>query len=64
MEVTIAKTSSLTFTDGGSIAVTPGDDTNQISIGNLHGAVTVKSNGDTFSVDRGLLHVTTTRLRM
>jgi uncharacterized coiled-coil DUF342 family protein len=44
--VTIAKTSSLGFTDGGSITVTPGDDTNQISIGNLHGAVAVKSNGD------------------
>lgn len=44
--VTIAKTSDLRFTDGGSIAVTPGADTNQISIGNLHGAVTVKSNGD------------------
>jgi archaellum component FlaC len=44
--VTIAKTSDLRFTDGGSITVTPGDDTNQISIGNLHGGVAVKSNGD------------------
>lgn len=53
--VTIAKTSSLGFTDGGSIAVTPGDDTNQISIGNLHGAVAVKSNGDILLSGQGAI---------
>lgn len=53
--VTIAKTSSLGFTDGGSITVTPGDDTNQISIGNLHGAVAVKSNGDILLSGQGAI---------
>ena len=53
--VTIAKTSDLRFTDGGSIAVTPGADTNQISIGNLHGAVTVKSNGDILLSGQGAI---------
>ena len=53
--VTIAKTSDLRFTDGGSIAVTPGDDTNQISIGNLHGGVTVKSNGDILLAGQGAI---------
>jgi archaellum component FlaC len=54
-DVTIAKTSDLRFTDGGSIAVTPGDDTNQISIGNLHGAVAVKSNGDILLSGQGAI---------
>ena len=53
--VTIAKTSDLRFTDGGSITVTPGDDTNQISIGNLHGAVAVKSNGDILLSGQGAI---------
>lgn len=53
--VTIAKTSSLGFTDGGSITVTPGDDTNQISIENLHGAVAVKSNGDILLSGQGAI---------
>lgn len=53
--VTIAKTSSLGFTDGGSITVTPGDDTNQISIGNLHGGVAVKSNGDILLSGQGAI---------
>lgn len=53
--VTIAKTSDLRFTDGGSIAVTPGADTNQISIGNQHGAVTVKSNGDILLSGQGAI---------
>lgn len=53
--VTIAKTNSLGFTDGGSITVTPGDDTNQISIGNLHGAVAVKSNGDILLSGQGAI---------
>ena len=53
--VTIAKTSSLGFTDGGNITVTPGDDTNQISIGNLHGAVAVKSNGDILLSGQGAI---------
>lgn len=53
--VTIAKTSSLGFTDGGNITVMPGDDTNQISIGNLHGAVTVKSNGDILLSGQGAI---------
>lgn len=53
--VTIAKTSDLRFTDGGSITVTPGDDTNQISIGNLHGGVTVKSNGDILLSGQGAI---------
>lgn len=53
--VTIAKTSSLGFTDGGSITVTPGDDTNQISIGNSHGAVAVKSNGDILLSGQGAI---------
>lgn len=53
--VTIAKTSGLGFTDGGSITVTPGDDTNQISIGNLHGAVAVKSNGDILLSGQGAI---------
>lgn len=53
--VTIAKTSDLRFTDGGSITVTPGDDTNQISIGNLHGGVAVKSNGDILLSGQGAI---------
>lgn len=53
--VTIAKTSDLRFTDGGSITVTPGDDTNQISIGNLHGTVAVKSNGDILLSGQGAI---------
>lgn len=53
--VTIAKTSALGFTDGGSITVTPGDDTNQISIGNLHGSVAVKSNGDILLSGQGTI---------
>ena len=53
--VTIAKTNSLGFTDGGSITVTPGDDTNQISIGNPHGAVAVKSNGDILLSGQGAI---------
>ena len=53
--VTIAKTSSLGFTDGGSITVTHGDDTNQISIGNLHGGVAVKSNGDILLSGQGAI---------
>lgn len=53
--VTIAKTNALGFTDGGSITVTPGDDTNQISIENLHGAVAVKSNGDILLSGQGAI---------
>lgn len=53
--VTIAKTRDLRFTDGGNISVTPGDDTNQISIGNLHGAVAVKSNGDILLSGQGAI---------
>lgn len=53
--VTIDKTSSLGFTDGGSITVTPGDDTNQISIGNPHGGVAVKSNGDILLSGQGAI---------
>lgn len=53
--VTIAKTSGLRFVDGGSITVTPGDDTNQISIGNLHGGVAVKSNGDILLSGQGTI---------
>lgn len=53
--VTIAKTNDLRFTDGGSITVTPGDDTNQISIGNLHGAIAVKSNGDILLSGQGAI---------
>lgn len=44
--VTIAKTSGLRFVDGGSITASPGEDTNQISIGNNHGSVVVKADGN------------------
>ena len=44
--VTIAKTSGLRFTDGGSITASPGEDTNQISIGNNHGSVVIKADGN------------------
>lgn len=44
--VTIAKTSGLRFVDGGSITASPGEDTNQISIGNNHGSVVIKADGN------------------